>query len=86
MARWNSCPANRARLSAKCWPDRLIGHLPNFYIYAANNPSEGMLAKRRGLATLISHLTPPVAAAGLYKGFVELKASLDRYRALPPGA
>jgi magnesium chelatase subunit H len=79
-------PGKQSALSAKCWPDRLIGHLPNFYIYAANNPSEGLLAKRRGLATLISHLTPPVAAAGLYKGFVELKASLDRYRALAPGA
>ena len=79
-------PGKQTGLSGKCWPDRLIGHLPNFYLYAANNPSEGMLAKRRGMATLISHLTPPVAAAGLYKGLVELKVSLDRYRALPPEA
>jgi magnesium chelatase subunit H len=79
-------PGKQAGLSGKCWPDRLIGHLPNFYLYAANNPSEGMLAKRRGLATLISHLTPPVGAAGLYKGFSELKASLERYRALSPSA
>jgi magnesium chelatase subunit H len=79
-------PGKQAGLSGKCWPDRLIGHLPNFYLYAANNPSEGMLAKRRGLATLISHLTPPVGAAGLYKGFSELKASLERYRALAPDA
>jgi magnesium chelatase subunit H len=79
-------PGKQAGLSAKCWPDRLIGTLPNFYIYAANNPSEGMLAKRRGLATLISHLTPPIGAAGLYKGLSELKASLDRYRALAPDA
>jgi magnesium chelatase subunit H len=79
-------PGKQAGLSAKCWPDRLIGTLPNFYIYAANNPSEGMLAKRRGLATLISHLTPPIGAAGLYKGLSELKASLDRYRGLAPDA
>ncbi len=77
-------PGKQAGLSAKCWPDRLIGHLPNFYLYAANNPSEGMLAKRRGLATLISHLTPPVGSAGLYKGLVELKASLERARAIGP--
>jgi magnesium chelatase subunit H len=75
-------PGKQAGLSGKCWPDRLIGTLPNFYLYAANNPSEGMLAKRRGMATLISHLTPPVAAAGLYKGLVELKASLTRARGL----
>jgi magnesium chelatase subunit H len=77
-------PGKQAGLSGKCWPDRLIGDLPNFYLYAANNPSEGMLAKRRGMATLISHLTPPVGAAGLYKGLVELKASLERARAMGP--
>jgi magnesium chelatase subunit H len=79
-------PGKQAGLSGKCWPDRLIGTLPNIYLYAANNPSEGMLAKRRGMATLISHLTPPVAVAGLYKGLTELKASLERARALPPDA
>ena len=31
------------------------------YLYAANNPSEGTIAKRRSAATLISYLTPPVA-------------------------
>ncbi len=77
-------PGKQAGLSGKCWPDRLIGHLPNYYLYAANNPSEGMLAKRRGLATLISYLTPPVGSAGLYKGLTELKASLERARGLPP--
>jgi magnesium chelatase subunit H len=79
-------PGKQAGLSAKCWPDRLIGTLPNFYLYAANNPSEGMLAKRRGMATLVSHLTPPVGAAGLYKGLTELKSSLGRARGLGPEA
>ncbi len=79
-------PGKQAGLSGKCWPDRLIGTLPNFYLYASNNPSEGMLAKRRGLATLISHLTPPVGAAGLYKGLTELKSSLGRARGLGPDA
>lgn len=79
-------PGKQAGLSAKCWPDRLIGHLPNFYLYAANNPSEGILAKRRGMATLISHLTPPIGSAGLYKGLTELKTSLERARALTPDA
>jgi magnesium chelatase subunit H len=55
-------------MSGKCWPDRLIGDVPNYYLYASNNPSEGMIAKRRAAATLISYLTPPLAQAGLYKG------------------
>ena len=77
-------PGKQTGLSAACWPDRLIGDLPNFYLYASNNPSEGTIAKRRAAATLISYLTPPVAQAGLYKGLVDLKAIA---RALPrPGA
>ena len=79
-------PGKQAGMSAECWPDRLIGDLPNFYLYASNNPSEGMLAKRRAGATLISYLTPPVASAGLYRGLMELKGTLDRWRALEPDA
>jgi magnesium chelatase subunit H len=77
-------PGKQAGLSAACWPDRLIGHLPNINFYASNNPSEGMIAKRRANATLISYLTPPVAHAGLYRGLLDLKASLDRWRTLDP--
>lgn len=77
-------PGKQAGLSGACWPDRLIGDLPNFYLYASNNPSEGLLAKRRAGATLISYLTPPVAHAGLYRGLLDLKATLDRWRAAAP--
>jgi len=77
-------PGKQSGLSAQCWPDRLIGDLPNIYLYASNNPSEGAIAKRRGAATLISYLTPPVASAGLYRGLIELKGSLDRWRSLAP--
>ncbi|WP_246603156.1 magnesium chelatase subunit H [Falsiroseomonas tokyonensis] len=77
-------PGKQAGLSAECWPDRLIGDLPNLYLYASNNPSEGMLAKRRAGASLISYLTPPVTSAGLYRGLLDLKATLDRWRALDP--
>ncbi len=77
-------PGKHVALSKDCWPDRLIGDLPNFYLYAANNPSEGLLAKRRTAATLISYLTPPVAKAGLYRGLLDIKASIERWRNLPP--
>lgn len=77
-------PGKQTGMSGSCWPDRLIGDLPNLYLYASNNPSEGMIAKRRGAATLVSYLTPPVAHAGLYRGLVDLKASIDRWRKLAP--
>jgi magnesium chelatase subunit H len=79
-------PGKQNGLSAGCWPDRLIGDLPNIYLYASNNPSEGTIAKRRAAATLVSYLTPPVAQAGLYKGLLDLKALLERYRGLEPNA
>ncbi|MCC1482177.1 magnesium chelatase subunit H [Roseibaca sp. Y0-43] len=74
-------PGKQAGMGARDWPDRLIGEMPNIYLYAANNPSEASLAKRRSGAVTITHLTPPVAHAGLYKGLQELKDSLQRWRA-----
>ena len=79
-------PGKQTGMSGSCWPDRLIHDLPNIYLYASNNPSEGAIAKRRSGATLISYLTPPVSQAGLYKGLTELKSSIDRWRGLEPGA
>ena len=75
-------PGKQTGLSEACWPDRLIGDLPNMYLYASNNPSEGTIAKRRAGATLISYLTPPIAHAGLYRELLDLKGSLDRWRRL----
>lgn len=79
-------PGKQAGMSGACWPDRLICDLPNLYLYASNNPSEGTIAKRRAAATLISYLTPPIANAGLYRGLIDLKASIERWRALAPDA
>jgi magnesium chelatase subunit H len=79
-------PGKQAGLSARDWPDRLIADLPNIYLYASNNPSEGAIAKRRAAATLISYLTPPVAHSGLYRGLVDLKASIEQWRGLAPEA
>ncbi|MED5532315.1 MAG: cobaltochelatase subunit CobN [Pseudomonadota bacterium] len=79
-------PGKKAGVSESCWPDRLIGDIPNIYIYAANNPSEGSLAKRRSNAVIISHLTPPLAKAGLYKGLLDLKESLNQLRGMSPDA
>ena len=73
-------PGKQVGLSGACWPDRLIGELPNIYIYSVNNPSEGTIAKRRSYAELISYLTPPIENAGLYKGLASLKDLIGNYR------
>ncbi|HZG53518.1 MAG TPA: cobaltochelatase subunit CobN [Pyrinomonadaceae bacterium] len=73
-------PGKQVGLSENCWPDRLIGELPNLYIYSVNNPSEGSIARRRSYAELISYLTPPVEDAGVYRDLAALKELLLAYR------
>src|SRR5204863_570322 len=73
-------PGKQVGLSEACWPDRLIGELPNVYIYSVNNPSEGTIAKRRSYAELVSYLTPPIENAGLYKEFASMKELINAYR------
>jgi magnesium chelatase subunit H len=73
-------PGKQIGLSGDCWPDRLIGELPNIYIYSVNNPSEGSIAKRRSYAELISYLTPPIENAGLYRNLATLKDLVALYR------
>lgn len=65
------------------WSDILLGDLPNLYIYAANNPSESILAKRRGYGVLISHNVPPYGRAGLYKELITLRDLIAEYREDP---
>ncbi|HMR66933.1 MAG TPA: magnesium chelatase subunit H, partial [Anaerolineae bacterium] len=76
-------PGKQAGMSTQCWPTRLLGSLPNFYYYSVNNPSEATIAKRRGAATLVSYMVPPLQQAGLYKGLRLLKDSVDSYRLRP---
>jgi magnesium chelatase subunit H len=65
------------------WSDILLGDLPHLYIYAANNPSESILAKRRGYGVLVSHNVPPYGRAGLYKELVTLRELIGEYRQDP---
>ena len=69
-------------MSQTCYPDRLISTMPNLYYYAANNPSEATIAKRRSYASTISYLTPPAENAGLYKGLKELGELVSSYKGL----
>ena len=75
-------PGKQVGMSGDCYPDHLIGSTPNIYYYAANNPSEATIAKRRSYANTISYLTPPAENAGLYKGLKELKELIASYQGL----
>ena len=75
-------PGKQVGMSTTCYPDRLISQVPNLYYYAANNPSEATIAKRRSYASTISYLTPPAENAGLYKGLKELGELVSSYQSL----
>ncbi|CBJ25524.1 Magnesium chelatase subunit H, putative chloroplast precursor [Ectocarpus siliculosus] len=75
-------PGKQVGMSGACYPDRLINSIPNIYYYAANNPSEATIAKRRSYAATISYLTPPAENAGLYKGLKELNELVSSYQGL----
>lgn len=75
-------PGKQVGMSGTCYPDRLINSLPSAYLYAANNPSEATIAKRRSYSATVSYLTPPAENAGLYKGLKELKELISSYQGL----
>ncbi|CAA7405907.1 unnamed protein product [Spirodela intermedia] len=75
-------PGKQVGMSDVCYPDSLIGNIPNIYYYAANNPSEATVAKRRSYANTISYLTPPAENAGLYKGLKQLGELISSYQSL----
>ncbi|CAI6001480.1 unnamed protein product [Closterium sp. NIES-64] len=75
-------PGKQVGMSDMCFPDSLIGNIPNVYYYAANNPSEATIAKRRSYANTISYLTPPAENAGLYKGLKQLSELISSYQGL----
>lgn len=69
-----------AGLSCACWPDIPIGTRPHLYIYNADNPAEGVVAKRRSNAVLVDHLQAVMTTADTYGGFEELEELLDEHQ------
>ncbi|WP_321779551.1 cobaltochelatase subunit CobN [Sulfurimonas sp.] len=57
-----------------------VGELPNIYPYITNNLAEGIQAKRRGRATLISHQTPPFGVSGTYKELSDIMDLINQYK------
>ena len=66
-------------LSADDAPDALIADLPDLYIYNVDVVGEGLVARRRGMATLIDHMVPPFKKGGLYPELAELGERISDY-------
>ncbi len=66
-------------MSNSCFPDILIGDMPNLYIYHVLNASEATIAKRRLYGTLISYNSPPYTTSDLYEEYAELEDLIHEF-------
>jgi cobaltochelatase CobN len=72
-------PGKGVGLSDSCWPDAVLGAMPNIYPFIVNDPGEGAQAKRRTQAVIIDHLMPPLTRAETYGPLRDLELLADEY-------
>lgn len=72
-------PGKGTGLSSGCFPDIGIDEMPNLYIYNADNPPEGTIAKRRSYATLVDHMQAVMVQGELYGDLEEIERLLSEY-------
>lgn len=72
-------PGKGVALSSFCFPDIGIDTVPHLYIYNADNPPEGTIAKRRSYAVLVDHMQTVMTESGLYEALEELDRLLGEY-------
>ena len=66
-------------LSREDAPDALLAEIPNINIYNVDVVGEGLVARRRGMATLVDHMVPPFVASGLYSDLALLSETINDY-------
>jgi len=74
-------PGKAVGLTADDYPSIIAADLPGIYPYIVDGVGEGIQAKRRGLAVMVDHLTPPLAATKLYDQLLELRQVVESYEA-----
>ncbi|MDX1656638.1 MAG: cobaltochelatase subunit CobN, partial [Candidatus Competibacteraceae bacterium] len=78
-------PRRRAGLTGDDYPALVAGDLPGIYPYIVDGVGEGLQAKRRGLAVMVDHLTPPLKATPLYDDLLALRQLVESFEAAAPG-
>ncbi len=58
-------------------PDALIADLPDAYIYNVDVVGEGLVARRRGMATLVDHMVPPFVRGELTEDLAKLSELIN---------
>lgn len=70
-------PKRAVGLSASDYPSIIVEHIPSIYPYIVDGVGEGIQAKRRGVAVMLDHLTPPLATTELYDGLLQLRQLIE---------
>ena len=74
-------PGKAVGLTADDYPSLIAADLPGIYPYIVDGVGEGIQAKRRGLAVIVDHLTPPLSATPLYDKLLELRQVVESFEA-----
>ena len=72
-------PGKALSLGGTCYPEAMLGPMPNLYPFIVNDPGEGTQAKRRLSSVIVDHLTPPLTRAENYGPLRDLEALVDEY-------
>ncbi len=72
-------PGKSTGLSSGCFPDIGVDTMPHLYIYNADNPPEGTVAKRRSNAVLIDHMQTVMVRGELYGDLEQAERLLEEY-------
>ena len=59
----------------------IAGDIPGVYPYIVDGVGEGIQAKRRGLAVMVDHLTPPLQHTPLYDDLLQLRQLIESFEA-----
>ncbi|MCK9150783.1 cobaltochelatase subunit CobN [Methanobacterium alcaliphilum] len=72
-------PGKETILATYDLPSVVTGSIPQIYFYISDGLAEGIQAKRRGFAVMISHLTPPMTFTALYGDLGKLSTLVSDY-------
>lgn len=72
-------PGKEVLLSTTDYGSIVVGDVPQIYFYISDGLGEGLEAKRRGFAVMITHLTSPLAYTSLYGNLTAIANLINKY-------
>ena len=75
-------PRRSVGLGEDDYPRVVAGDIPGVYPYIVDGVGEGIQAKRRGLAVIVDHLTPPLQHTPLYDQLLQLRQLVESFETM----